>query len=352
MSNLAPITHMLALTNVRRARMLPYAGKVLVRNGQKVIPTDVLAEAHRPSRHLLVDVRRALRVTSGDQVQGLKDLKVGDFIKEGDILAETRGLFRRVIKAPMDGEIVAISSGQVLLELPGEKMELLAGLAGTVMEVIPDKGAIIEGNGALIQGVWGNERINFGLLSVVARNPEDELTRARLDVSLRGAVILGGHCASADALQACGELALRGVILGSMTADLIPVASALETPVILLEGFGRIPINSVAFKILATNQKRDIALNAAPWEPFTGSRPEVFIPLPATGELPPEVDEFKAGQTVRVIASPYAGQIGAVVEVLPGMTQFIKHTKARAALVRLENNEQVSIPLVNLDVLE
>ena len=45
------MTQIHPLTLIRRNRLLPVPGEVSVRPGQKVKPTDVVAEASIPSRH-------------------------------------------------------------------------------------------------------------------------------------------------------------------------------------------------------------------------------------------------------------------------------------------------------------
>lgn len=169
---------------------------------------------------------------------------------------------------------------------------------------------------------------------------------------MRGAVILAGHCSQADALQAAADLTLRGLILGSMSAELIPLVNKLSFPVVLLSGFGRMPIDSAVYKILTTNEKRDTSLNSAPWNPQTGDRPEVVIPLPSVGNVAPESDKFKPGQTVRIQGAPYNEFIGTLVQLKPGLSGLANGVRAPAALVQLENEEQVTIPLANLEVLE
>jgi hypothetical protein len=229
---------------------------------------------------------------------------------------------------------------------------LQAGITGMVTEVMPDRGVIIETSGALVQGVWGNGKIELGLLLSLANTPDMELTRSNLDISMRGAVVLAGTCQKADALQAAGELPLRGLILSSMNADLIPIANQLPLPVIVLEGFGRAAMDSASYRLLTSSEKRDVCLNAAAWDAYSGERPEVIIPLPADGSPPVESTEYRAGQTVRLIGMPYTGQLATLEQLRPGQTRLSNGMRAPAAAVRLENNELVVVPLANLDVLE
>lgn len=349
----ASICHILPLTLIRRARMLPDAGQVLVRVGQKVGAADVVAEANIHNPHILMDVRSALRLSYADDLRKYITLRVGDRVQEGDVIAESSGLFKRIVSAPANGQIVAITSGQVMLETSGKPFQLLAGITGEVMEVIPGQGVILESHGALIQGVWGNGQINTGLLLSLANDAGDELVPAKIDMSMRGAVLMAGTCSSEEALLAAAQLPIRGLILGSMSSDLIPIAQRMEYPIVLLDGFGQIPINSVAYRILSTNEKRDVSINAAPLNLFKGTRPEIVIPLPAVGELAPEVAQFKAGQTIRIKGAPYNKQvIGTLIEIIPGLTLLPNGIRVPAAFIRLENNEEIKIPLANLDVLD
>jgi hypothetical protein len=349
---LAPVTHILALTTIRRVRKLPVSGRVLVRVGQKVNATDLIADAASSGQHYIMDVRRALGISRNEKVDHIIERKPGERIQKGDVIAGTSGLFSRVLRSPADGFVLMVGGGLILIETQTPPIELKAGFTGVVSEVLPERGIILEAEGALIQGVWGNNRVDQGVLLSLARTPDDEFVRARLDVSMRGAVILAGYCAQADALQAAADLPLRGLILGSMSADLIPVVNKLNFPVILLSGIGRIPIDSAAYKILTTNEKRDTSLNSMPWNPQTGDRPEVVIPLPSVGNVAPETDKFNQGQTVRIQGAPYNNFIGTLVQLKPGLSGLANGVRTPSALVQLENEEQVTVPLANLEVLE
>ncbi len=348
---ITPVTHLLALTHVRRDRMLPIKGRILVNIGAHVNANDVVAEADQPGEHVILDVRRMLNIHRSEAAQQLIRYKPGEKVEKGDILAQVGGIIPRVVRAPTDGKVKGIYRGQVVLETPGTKLELVAGIAGKVTEILPDRGLVIESDGALLQGVWANGKTGAGILLISANAVEDELTRATLDVSMRSAVVLAGHVTRADTLAAAAELPVRGLILASMTADLIEAAEKVDYPIVLMEGFGRLPLNSAAFNLLSTNQKRDIVVNGI-WDAERNEKPDLFIPLPAQGVPAPDYAEFSTGKIVRVTVPPYAGQAGSLLRVRPGLTLFPNGLRANAADIQLETNQIVIVPLANLNVLE
>ena len=349
---LAPVTHILPLTTIRRERRLPIPGKVVARKGQKVSATDTLAEAILSPSHLQLDITRGLGVQAEDADQYIQ-CKPGTQVAEGDILAGPVGLTRRVVRSPRSGKVVLVGSGQVLLEVQGKPFELKAAISGSIASLIPDRGAIVETTGALIQGVWGNGNIDSGLMNVLAKEEAHTLTTDQLDVSYRGSVILAGHVASSEVIKSAMELPLRGLILASMAPELLTIARKAQFPILLLEGFGFHPMNPVAFKLLSTNLQRDVVVNAEAWDIYAGTRPEVIIPLPSSGEvsLPRDTDYFSPGQKVRVIRAPYLGEIGTLQE-LREMAVFPSGVRSEAAEIRLENGNVAVLPLMNLEVLE
>jgi hypothetical protein len=350
---LASIVHIQPLVTLRRERILPLPGKVLVRKGQKVAASDVIAEADLNPEHVVLDIARGLGLP-GDQADRHIQCKVGTTVTTGDVLAGPVGFFKRVIRTPYNGEVVFTGGGQIMIKRENPLYELKAGLPGTVVELIDERGAIITNTGALIQGVWGNDRIDGGLLVVLAKQTDDILTSDRLDISLRGSVVLAGHCSQAEALKTASELPLRGLILASMDARLVVMAQKIKVPIIVLEGFGQFNMDSVSFKLLSTNENRDVSINAESWDRFTGRRPEVIIPLPAPEEMPMarETLMYTSGQTIRVIGSPYWGKTGRINQLLPTQATITNGLKVEAAEVRLENGDTVLLPLTNLEVIE
>jgi hypothetical protein len=226
-------------------------------------------------------------------------------------------------------------------------------LPGLVTQVLAERGVIIRTAGALIQGVWGNGRIDNGLMVNLLEKPDDVLTAQRLDVSLRGSVILGGHVRDVETLRAGTELPIRGLIISSLLSSLIVPAYQMRYPIIVTDGFGAMPMNSAAFRLLTTNNKREVTVNAEHFDRYSGNHPEVIIPLPVSSE-PPEPNNFEAfavGQTVRLRRPPHAGMIGTLSNLPSGLSTMPNGLRAFAAEIKLENGETVLVPLVNLEVV-
>ncbi len=348
----APVNHLVGFATIVRERLLPVKGDTLARVNQKVSSNDIIAEARYAREHVLLDVARILRV-SPKAADKLIKCKVDERVAAGTEIAAGRGLFPRTVIVPRDGLVVAAGGGQVLMEVGETKIELRAGIPGVVIEIIPDRGVVIQTTGALIQGVWGNGRIDAGQLINLADGPDGVLNPGRLDVSLRGSVILGGMVKDAETLKAAAELPVRGLILSSIYPSLIQQAREMRYPIVAIDGFGPMPMNSIAYKLLSTNVKRDVTVNAEAYNRYTGSRPEVIIPLPLNSDAPTlrEVEIFAPGLQVRMRRPPGMGMIGAIVAIKPGMTTLPSGLRAQAAEVKLENGDTVVAPLVNLEVV-
>ena len=349
---LAPVYHVLPLTTIERERTLPVAGEVVAKLNQKVGPTDVIAEATWAREHVLIDVARTLSI-SPNAADRLLRVKEGDKVAKDAEIAISKGIISRTIRAPRGGRVVVAGGGQILMETGETTVELKAGLPGTVEQVIPYRGAVIRTVGALIQGTWGNGRIATGMMLNLAEKPDDVLTASRLDVSLRGSIILAGLLGDADTLRAAAELPVRGLILSSISPALLPAAQQMRFPIIAIDGYGHFPMNSAAYKLLTSNAKREASINAETFNRHTGTRPEIIIPLPVSQEppLPNNVDNLEPGQTVRLCRMPYAGTIGTLTKLLPGLVTLPSGLRAPAAEVKLENDEQILVPLVNLEIV-
>lgn len=348
-----PLTHVVPMTTIRRERQLPLPGSVVVRMNEKVQAGDVLAEAEPAARYYCLDLARALGLPAKDAARLLRRER-GERVEAGDILAGPAGVTRRTLRAPAAGEIVSVANGRVYFEAKGAVVEMRAGFSGIVVGTDGVQAVTLETSGALVQAVWGNGQESNGVMRQIASTAADKLEPDQFDLSLRGAVLLGGMCSHPAALQQATDLAVRGLILGGLAADLVPQARRLAFPVVVTDGFGEIPMNAASFSLLTTNVGREVAVDGRVGGPYSLQRPEIIIPLPVTRQvsLPDEVIPLNVGVRVRVVQAPYRGAVGVVREVPARAVNYASGVLARSARIELEGIGQTMVPLANLEILQ
>ncbi len=100
-------------------RLLPIAGDVLVRVGDRVDARQVVAQTFMPGDIIPLNMAKLLSMTPADVPECMLK-KVGDAVAIGDVLARTKGIFGRFkteYAAPVAGTIESISAvtGQVIV---------------------------------------------------------------------------------------------------------------------------------------------------------------------------------------------------------------------------------------------
>ncbi|HEX9797374.1 MAG TPA: hypothetical protein VGA52_10325 [Anaerolineales bacterium] len=350
---LTPITHVLPLTKVRRVRRLPVAGTVTVRVSERVQAQDVVAEAELAPRHYFLDLSRGLGVPVRETSKYLVRAR-GDHVDIGDVIAGPVGIARRTVRAPADGRIASVADGRVLFQARGRPYELRAGFPGQIVATDGFRSVTLETTAALLQAVWGNGRQDFGVLRMVGDGPGSRLQPGGLDMQLRGAVLVAGYADNPAPLHQATELSVRGLILGGLSSALIPVVRRLPYPVLVMEGFGELPISEPIYTLLKNNAGREAALEGRPSAEYETGRPEVIIPLPANREVeqPEEVTPLEPGLRVRTLRGPERGAVGVVREILAKAVGYPSGILARSAIIDVQGVGPVTIPLANLEVLQ
>jgi hypothetical protein len=350
------VTQATPLTVIKRERLLPVRGEVLASMGARVESIDVVARASLGGELHVVDAARTLSVKKEDLDKYLLKA-VGDTIEEEDAIAVKGGgliPLRRVCRSPVAGEIVAISSGRVVLESRAETFELHAHLRGTVVSVMPSLGVVIETVGALVQGAWGAGGEAQGVLKMLAEDPKEKLVADALDVGCHGSIIVGGSSVDEEVLERAEQMQVRGIVVGSIGVTLVERASDSPLPIIATEGIGQVPMASVIFELLRSNAGREASISGVTRLRWGTVRPEIIIPLHGRGAKPSPQQlggALEIGTQVRVIRQPYLGSVGQVVG-LPSQPRIVDSgARLRGAEVELEEKGQVFVPYANLELI-
>jgi hypothetical protein len=358
-----PQTIATPLTVIQRERLLPAPGEILVHEGERVEPVQIIGRAFVPAGAHIVNVARDMGVSPSVAAKYIK-VKPGQKVKEGEVVAELRGLAAlstlllgasaRPSRSPLDGTVTDSGGGRLLIEAFPREVELRANLYGVVSRVIPNWGAVIRATGALVQGVWGNGKEGTGVLKVVTRDRVKPIRAKSIDASCRGCVLIGGSRIDESALEKATEIQVRGIISGGITPEALSVAETALFPIIVTEGIGVYPMCSRIYQLLSANDGRETTLNAQYRNLWGAIRPEVLIPLPAEPEQP--LDQaaeapLGVGDSVRVVRAPHLGTVGTVT-ALPVWVRTVTGAQLQGARIETEADKQsILVPLSNLEVL-
>jgi hypothetical protein len=350
-----PETRAMPLTLIRRERMLPVPGKVLVGSGEKVQPTQVVAQAEISGEVRIVNVARLLRVPVSRVARFIK-VREGDDVTTNTVIAARGVLPGGRVLSPTDGFVYRVDKahGRILIKVVTKPFQLTAYLGGSVVNVLSGRGVVIETTGAVVQTTVGFGDESFGVLQVVAHDPADILRAKSIDVTAHGAIVVGGAWIDEAALQQASQLQVRGIIAGSMDGRLIDLARRMPFPVLLTEGLGRIPMSRPIFKLLSSQSGREASLSALTQTRWGVRRPEILIPLPVDTKpalATPLGTPLTVGARVRVIRGSLQGATGNVVGILDRSVQTDSGARVHGAEIELETLGKMFVPFANLEIL-
>lgn len=341
------------LTYVRRERMLPVPGEVLVRTGEQVEPTQVVARTNLPGDFRILPVARLLDIPVA-QIRRLMRVNLGDDVRRGQVIAARRGPFARSVKSPIAGVVTASGGGRVLIETQPTLLELRAYIYGTVSNVMGQYGVVIETTGAVIQGVWGTGGESLGILKCMVKSPDESLRAQAIDPSCHGMILVGGVGLNEAAIERAQELQVRGIVTGGLAPELLPLVLKLPFPIVVTEGIGAAPMSTPIFDLLATNAGREASISGRVQSRSRLIRPEVVISLPAEALPPTEAQPgtpLTVGARVRVTRAPHNGAVGTVRALPPRACRIETGARVRGARVDLGQGAPTFIPLANLEIL-
>lgn len=349
--------HALDLTTIRRERLLPYGavGEVEARAGERLDLRDVVARGPLPTRYRILEAAAFFGLKRPSDLSKLLLVAAGDLVEAGQPLAgksKTRG--RRLL-SPVAGEVAHIGEGRVIVAETPEMIELEAGVSGTVVAVRDRRGVVIETTGGVLQGVWGNGRINVGPLRLEPDTGMDQLAASAVDIEYRGAILVTRRSLTAAGLGVAEALNLSGIVAPSMSPAFIETARGLTCAVLLTEGFGDLRMAAHSMRFLEEFADRQATLDGVQPDRLEARRPELIINVPTrASERPPEpnVDAFvRVGTTVRLTRGDHAGQVGQVVHLPKTPYSLENGLRLLCVQVQLAPGGTAFVPLANLEVI-
>ncbi|HHT9152843.1 MAG TPA: hypothetical protein ACFYEM_04830 [Candidatus Hypogeohydataceae bacterium YC40] len=166
-------------TKIRKARVLPLPGELVVKKGDRVEAEDVVARTELPGKVFSVNVAGRLGIPPEEVVKYMIR-KEGDPVAKDEILAESKSLLawlKATCTSPIKGTVETISNitGQVLLREPPQPIEVRAYIGGRVVEVMEKEGVVVETTASFVQGIFGVGGEAVGLLEMGVNSPEEVL---------------------------------------------------------------------------------------------------------------------------------------------------------------------------------
>lgn len=353
-------------------RVLPVAGEVRVNVGDVVQAEQVVAETFMPGDVVPINLANLLSVPPGE-VSALMLKQEGDVVAVGDVLARTNGIFgffKNEYASKSAGTIESVSkvTGQVILRGTAIPVQVKAFLAGTVAEVIPNEGVVIEAETTYLQGIFGIGGEAYGPIRVVCQSHSEALTPEKITDDMKGAVVVGGARMTGESIQKAIDVGAAAVVSGGIDdQDLkeilgydlgvaITGTEKIGTTLIITEGFGEIAMAKRTFELLKSREGDAAAVTGATQIRAGVMRPEIVIPLTSeelANEPEPEHTDglLEVGTQVRIIRDPYFGQIGTVDGLPPEPHVLGSGSKARILTVNTEASGTVTVPRANVEII-
>lgn len=228
-------------------------------------------------------------------------------------------------------------------------------MPGKITDIVRGQYIVIETSGAQIQIAWGHGGLRWGTLKVLDEEPSLVTPEDRFNIDHRGTIVAIGSPLTRGFLRGAAEIQVKGVLAPSMHASLIPMVEELPFPVGLTQGFGIYPMSGRILSLLNTYNGREIAIDMGMVSDWREKRPEIIIPL-STQQQGPGDDrnialELEIGQKVRILQTPYLGEIGTVSELRADHYRLPSGIWSPGAMVEVPAGDTLFIPIANLEQL-
>jgi transcription antitermination factor NusG len=358
---------------VKKRRILPLKGDVVVKVGDEVNPDEVVARTHLPGNVVPLNVANKLGLPPED-LELVMVKKEGDEIKEGEPLAVKKSFikwFSSTCEATINGKVESIShvTGQVLQRGEPIPVEVKAYLKGKVTEVIPNEGVVVTCVGSFVQGIFGIGGETSGNIMIATPDNSTVLSEDLIKPEMKDMIIVGGSLVTADAFRKALKTGIRGIVVGGLDdKDLrdflgydigvaITGSEDISTTLVITEGFGQMNMAAKTYELLKQHEGEMACINGATQIRAGVIRPEVVIPAASQVKVEEsarseEIQGLQAGSVVRVIRHPYFGQLGKVTDLPSPLQKLESESKARVLEVEFDDGTRATVPRANVEMIE
>lgn len=340
------------ISRIRRQRLLPKGGEIVVKIGQDVSPLQVLARAPLNMQYHVLFAAKIFNVPP-PSFQDHVLVQEGDKVEIGTPLARKKRLIgQHTFESPLEGEIAKIYSGRIVIKQATDYIELRSMVQGRVINYIGDRGVTLDIVGAQIQAMWSTGDVGYGQLRVVGDRPNRSLNLADISDDLSNQILAAGHLDSLEPVQMAIQEGAKGFVVGTMSAELASQCRTLDTTLLLTDGFGEHGMALPIFDQLQRLVDKDTTIFGRDGV-NANQRAEIIVPQAGRPSLEePEYNEpLRVGDTVRILRQPYLGQTGTIEYVFNKFHKTPSGVRVRGVNIRLQNGQTVFVPTANLDAI-
>lgn len=265
------------------------AERATVRAGDVIASGSVVTAVH------LVDGARRVGVAARDLDRVLRVRPVVD-VRRGAVLARTGRRFARAATSPIDGRLVHITSdGDLCITPVVDEWRVRSTIDGVVVRS-DDAVVAVEGECWSLAGLAAYGPDAVGELALGVDAPDEPLAPPRIDVRLRGRILVGGSRMAAEAVTRAHACGVSGVVAGAAPAgglrtvygddiDARGRPSVDDRPTVLcLVGFGSAPLPSEVWDPLVALAGARASIHCASARLFVHAPPDA-VEVPAAAPL-------------------------------------------------------------------
>jgi len=350
---------------LRRKRLLPQQGEVVVRQGAMVAMDDVVALASIPGPLVRVNAAAHLGITPSE-LKSMLCLAEGDAVSQGQLIARKHSPFNfltRGVPSPASGVIESISfvTGYVMVREAPKQLELRAYLPGHVAEVIPQQGVIIEAEVSQIQGIFGLGRETQGVLRILSAKQNEALSISGITEEGPGVVVVCAGTVGLAALQQMLSCGVRAVVAASASGEelnqlvggaLNPASTGHEDigmTIVLTEGFGQLRMALPTLELLRQLEGKKVSVSGTTQIRAGVIRPEIISSPCADEHWPICANRIEVGSEVRLARGRAFGATGYVVHIPPKPYPLDTGGSAFVVEIEIEGGARTIVPRANIE---